>query len=307
MNWTHYQLQENFRCASAICDVANRLIAHQPSRPDKQTISATGQTGEVIVKADGFETEDQEAHAVAEDILLFGDPNNSAVLVRTNWIADFFRGVLKAHGLPVREKPKPDLPEDWQRAKAALALLANPDNDRLAFQAIKLASGQEIADNVRRRALAEYKTINDLALFMPPTSTVSEAVKTLAKMGISRASLDRIGKFTALLPQDSPVNALGLVIGRETVDEAEGQGIRVSTIHSAKGTEAEAVWLPCLEDETIPGSRKDVDIEESRRLLYVGITRAKTRLWLSWAKRRSQQWGEPKVCQPSRFLKECCE
>src|SRR5436190_9138989 len=160
-----FRLSDNWRCASAICDVANRLISHQPGRIEKQTVSRTGLVGTVKIVQDGFENDAAEAHAVAEDIL-FQSPSmkfdEMAVLCRTNFIAAQFRNVLKAHGLPVKEKAKADLPGDWPRAKAAIALLTNPDNDRLAYVAIKLSAGQEKADEVRRRALDEYKTINDL-------------------------------------------------------------------------------------------------------------------------------------------------
>lgn len=307
-----YRLQENFRCGSSITDAANRLMRHQLGRPDKQTISATGKTGEVRIMADGFETDDQEAHAVAEDILHhvnkarhvedFVTPNDCAVLVRTNHIADYFRNVLKAHGLPVKEKPKTDLPTDWARAKAALALLANPDCDRIAFHAIALASGRQKAEEVRARALENYQTINDAALFLPSNVLVRESLDHLAKMNISREALERIRRIAEVLPTDSPVANLVLAVGREAVDEMEGDGIRVSTLHGSKGTEAEAVWIPAVEDGLFPCPNEEV--EESRRLLFVGCTRSRSFLWLSWAKKRTVQWKGQVERQPSRFLSE---
>lgn len=305
MNWTLYSLQENFRCCSEVCRVANALMASQPGRLPKQTISATGETGEVIVNREGFETDDAEAHAVADDILkcVCGTlANECAVLVRTNHLVEYFRNVLKAHGLPVREKAKADLPADWARAKAALALLANPDNDRLAFQAVRLSAGQQKADEVRRAALDNYRSINDMALFLQPGMLAGQALDQLAKMNISRESLDRIGKAAAMLPPDSHVTALVLAVASRTRDEVEGDGLRVSTIHSAKGTEATAVWLPAVESSLFPCPNEAEP--ESRRLLFVGITRTRSHLWLSWAKKRATQWKGVVDCQPSRFLKE---
>ncbi len=310
MNAVLYRLESNFRCASAICDVANRLMTHQPGRLDKRTVSATGQAGQVIIHEAGFETDDAEAHAVAEDILsaswsFSGEQNFTqfAVLVRTNALSDFFRGVLKAHGLPVRELKRADLPADWQRAKAALALLTNPDNDRLAYIALKTAAGRDKADEVRRRALAEYKTINDLALHMHfPALTAADALGELAKMGVSRTSLDRIGKSAAMLPPEAGVADLVLAVGREEIKEDEGEGIVVTTIHSMKGREAESVWIPAVEDGLFPCPNEDH--AESRRLLFVAITRARNYLWLSWAKKRTLQWKGIIDRQPSRFLKE---
>ncbi len=312
VTWTLYRLSANFRCASAITDCANRLMAAQPGRLEKQTVSATGEVGNVRIVEAGYETDDDEAHAVAEDVLRIVSrgtlANDCAILLRTNALCEYFRAVLKAHSLPVREKAKADLPADWARAKAALALLANPDNDRLAYQAIRLASGQQKADEVKRKALDYYSSINDMALFLKPGMQAVAALDQLAKMNISRESLDRIVRISGFLPRDSDVGALVLAVGRQSdLEDDQGHGVAIRTLHGAKGGEWQAVWLPCWESETLPGSRQDVDIQESRRLAFVGITRARSRLWISWAKRRAQKWGGPKDCTASQFVGDCAK
>jgi DNA helicase-2/ATP-dependent DNA helicase PcrA len=72
------------------------------------------------------------------------------------------------------------------------------------------------------------------------------------------------------------------------------RGIHLMTFHRAKGLEFEAVFLPRLQDKELPSkqARTDDELAEERRLLYVGLTRAKSVLWLSW-------WGKR-----SRFLAE---
>ncbi len=285
-------------------------MAAQPGRLEKQTVSATGEVGNVRIVEAGYETDDDEAHAVAEDVLRIVSrgtlANDCAILLRTNALCEYFRAVLKAHSLPVREKAKADLPADWARAKAALALLANPDNDRLAYQAIRLASGQQKADEVKRKALDYYSSINDMALFLKPGMQAVAALDQLAKMNVSRESLARISRVAAMLPPDSPVTMLVLALGRDSArqNDEDGVGVRVSTLHASKGTEAVAVWLTAWEQELLPGSRKDVDVAEARRLAFVGITRAKSYLWISWARRRAQQWGPPKDCMASQFIEE---
>ena len=74
------------------------------------------------------------------------------------------------------------------------------------------------------------------------------------------------------------------------------------TLHASKGLEFKNVYIIGLEDSIIPSSRDDVGIEEERRLLYVGMTRAKEELHLSTAKQRHTfgAWGEED--KPSRFL-----
>lgn len=81
----------------------------------------------------------------------------------------------------------------------------------------------------------------------------------------------------------------------------KGETVTLTTFHSAKGLEFEAVFLPSLAEGMIPYEKsKDAkSIEEERRLFYVGLTRAKQRLYLSYAKKRYDR-----EMKPSRFLAE---
>ncbi|MEA3641121.1 MAG: 3'-5' exonuclease [Lamprobacter sp.] len=92
----------------------------------------------------------------------------------------------------------------------------------------------------------------------------------------------------------------------ERQDEEEG-GDRVAlmTLHAAKGLEFPEVFLVGMEEELLPhrNSIEDDNIEEERRLAYVGITRARNRLNLSLARHR-RRYGEQVLCEPSRFLDE---
>ncbi len=91
---------------------------------------------------------------------------------------------------------------------------------------------------------------------------------------------------------------------------ADDQGtVTLMTLHTAKGLEFPVVFLVGLEDGTFPHARSLVDtdeLEEERRLAYVGITRARERLHLSRAIVRSA-WGQPQYNPPSRFLGEIPE
>src|SRR2546428_2157394 len=94
------------------------------------------------------------------------------------------------------------------------------------------------------------------------------------------------------------------------IDELKDEGARVTlmTLHSAKGLEFPAVFLTGMEEGVFPHARSmndEDEIEEERRLCYVGLTRARDRLYLSWAlHRRIHGYG---VGEPSRFLKEMPE
>lgn len=90
-------------------------------------------------------------------------------------------------------------------------------------------------------------------------------------------------------------------------DDPDHQGVvTLMTLHTAKGLEFPVVFLTGLEDGVFPHLRSLGDtreLEEERRLAYVGITRARQRLYLSRAVTRSA-WGQPAYNPPSRFLEE---
>lgn len=90
----------------------------------------------------------------------------------------------------------------------------------------------------------------------------------------------------------------------ETADA--DNSVTLMTLHAAKGLEFKNVFLAGLEEGIFPHSRSlntNSEMEEERRLMYVGVTRAEERLWISYAKRR-MMWGETRYYPPSRFLEE---
>ena len=106
-------------------------------------------------------------------------------------------------------------------------------------------------------------------------------------------ALDRLLEETALVAdQDSY--------------EGDADAVTLITLHAAKGLEFPVVFIAGLEEGLFPHSRAlddEKELEEERRLAYVGITRAKRRLYLSHAWRRAT-WGMGQATVPSRFLME---
>jgi ATP-dependent DNA helicase Rep len=113
------------------------------------------------------------------------------------------------------------------------------------------------------------------------------------------------------LRDDSPGQGLIDLIGRLALltsldqDKEPGQEVRLMTLHGSKGLEFPHVFMAGVEEELLPHrtSIEENGEEEERRLMYVGLTRARESLTLSYAKHR-KRYGEKISCDPSRFLDE---
>jgi ATP-dependent DNA helicase Rep len=132
-------------------------------------------------------------------------------------------------------------------------------------------------------------------------ANVLEFVGWLTKKG------DDIENEKNLLELTQMVSLMSMLEGRE---DGEPDAVKLSTLHAAKGLEFGHVFLIGVEEGILP-HRESVDasilnpskIEEERRLMYVGITRAQKSLNISWCKKRKRA-GEVQMCEPSRFIAE---
>jgi len=118
--------------------------------------------------------------------------------------------------------------------------------------------------------------------------------------------LNDLRNFFNANPEGSLSDYLQQVTLLSDYDEKDTSGnhVTIMTLHSAKGLEFPIVFLTGLERGLFPMIRDDSDdIEEERRLMYVGITRAEEKLYITYAKRRTK-FGETQECLPSQFLKE---
>ena len=105
-----------------------------------------------------------------------------------------------------------------------------------------------------------------------------------------------------LLQLTQMVALMSMLEGRE---EGEPDAVKLSTLHAAKGLEFGHVFLIGCEEGILP-HRESIDtdkVDEERRLMYVGITRAQKSLHISWCRKRKRA-GETEACEPSRFIEE---
>jgi hypothetical protein len=123
----------------------------------------------------------------------------------------------------------------------------------------------------------------------------------------SRELVAWLGRLNA----DNPGQGLTDLIGRLSLltsldqEQDPGQQVRLMTLHGSKGLEFPHVFLVGVEEELLPhrNSLQENAEAEERRLMYVGITRARESLTLSFARHR-RRYGENVACEPSRFLDE---
>lgn len=316
------KLEENFRSRHRICEAANALIGHNSNRLDKRTRAvACGDTGIVSVLG-SYLTEGEEIGAVARRIMHFREqvPAASiAVITRTNHLANAFRTTLSAGGMiPVVQREVSDLPRDWGFARSMIELLAQPDNDTLAFLSIvtkhmkdgaTARAAGDIAHGMKVEAARNGLSINRYFSRVTRFRNAAEAAQSLGHSDVSLESRMLIAERLKELPKDASILDLALAMGqtRDVVETDAGKvenAVEVITIHGSKGREFDSVFLVGFEDEVIPGQRQGVDIEEERRLAFVAVTRARYNVIISSSVQRVTSWKEIVTHKPSRFLAE---
>ena len=219
------------------------------------------------------------------------------------------------------------------RAQACVAALA--ERERIPFNSALARAAQ--APGINPRSLSAVEGFNRLMESLrtlveagsgPATVLVAVMEQTgyLAELQAStdpqdQTRVENIGELEAVAreyEEDHPggtladfLETVSLVADADQVPDPEADGesagvVTLMTLHTAKGLEFPVVFVTGLEDGVFPHLRALGDpkeLEEERRLAYVGITRARRRLYLSRAVVRSA-WGAPSYNPPSRFLDE---
>lgn len=170
------------------------------------------------------------------------------------------------------------------------------------------------------RNMAQHQTLpNAASMVIKETGLYDHYAKEPGEIG--RARLENLDELVNACaghkPEESnsPLETLGVFLNEVTLQtsaetkltsEAGDDALQLMTLHSVKGLEFPVVFLTGLEEGLLPhfaAINDSGDVEEERRLLYVGITRAKTRLCISYARMR-QLHGKTIFPEPSQFLRE---
>ncbi|MDN5202864.1 3'-5' exonuclease [Fulvivirgaceae bacterium BMA10] len=144
------------------------------------------------------------------------------------------------------------------------------------------------------RELYEDKTIEGLSRY----ENVQELLNAIKEFVVNPENEDKsLGAF---------LQEVALITSVDESDKDNMDAVTLMTIHMAKGLEFKNVYVVGMEEDLFPSQMmlsSRADLEEERRLFYVAITRAKRRLYLSYALNR-YRFGRLKTCEPSRFLED---
>jgi len=194
-------------------------------------------------------------------------------------------------------------------------------------QAMRKAVDMGLVGGRAARALEAFLTLmSDLRAELktrPPSGVVAsiiertgfEAYLERSAPGDAASRVENLAELvSAVAAYDGAADGLQAFLDRaallsETENVQGTSGVRLMTLHSAKGLEFPVVFIAGLEENLFPHSRSSEEhehVEEERRLLYVGMTRARERLILTRALQR-RLFGEPTPAEPSRFLLEIPE
>ncbi|MFT4087466.1 MAG: ATP-dependent DNA helicase UvrD2 [Gordonia sp. (in: high G+C Gram-positive bacteria)] len=283
------RLQRDYRSTPQVVDLANKTIARARGRIAGTRLKLVGQ------RADGPEPtfaeyvdEVSEVHGVVAEIkrlLRSGVPGSEiAVLYRVNAQSEPFEEALTEAGVEYR-------------VRGDLGFFARPE------------------------IVAALRRLQQLSEGAPPPMKPGPAIRrALGPLGLTeaepsganaRARWQQLGRLAEIAeglaaerPEDSFAQVVATLHERARTPHEGGQtGVTLASMHAAKGLEWDAVLLTGLHEGSMPLRRASStadEVEEERRLLYVGITRAREHLHLSWSLSRGEGRRASRKC--SRFL-----
>ncbi len=329
-----FSLSQNYRSTQKILDAATSVIKNNTTHPVLSLWTEKKEGDDVVI----FEAKNE--HNEAEYILneisnaKYRMPNiklsDFAVLYRTNAQSRVLEEVFIHQGLPYilvggtrfygRKEVKDVL--------SYLRLLTNP-KDMVSYKRIeKLGKGRlqkflDYSSEAKSRS-AEQKTIEVLDQVLKATEYLSfynekdeedrqrlENIKELRSVAIEFPNMENFLENVALVEQEHSASSGSAGLHGASMPDRQISGqkpnaITLMTLHASKGLEFPIVFMVGMEEGLFPHSRSLMDkseLEEERRLCYVGMTRAKEKLFLSYSKKRLF-FGQRTSNMISRFIME---
>ena len=317
-------LERNYRSTQTILDAANEVIKHNHSHPILKLWTKNPQGEKISFYQAQSEKDEADfiIRAIQEHLLKSKQKNLNqfAVLYRTNAQSRVIEEQLLHTGIPytlvggVRFYDR----KETKDVLAHLRLLINPQ-DKVSHQRVeklgkrrfkkfielaKKLKGEEIEKLTTSEIMDEtFETTGYLELYDPEREEDLMRLENIKELKSVAAEFPQLIDFlenVALVQQEYLPAEVGLS------KEKKNNAVTLMTAHAAKGLEFPFVFMVGMEEGLFPHSRSLLDqseIEEERRLCYVGMTRAKQKLFLSSATRRLY-FGQRSINMVSRFLSE---
>ena len=286
---TVIKLVRDYRSTPQIVDVANKILdaAGPTGLPGRVTLRSQKEAGPVPVYRE-YSDEVAEADAVARAVVRLRDEGvplrDIAVLYRTNAQSENFEQALAERKIPTVLKGAERFFERAEIRQAAVLLRGQ----------VKAGEGSDDLVTTVTGVLAGAGWTHE-----PPSGTgaVRDRWESLS------ALVTMTSDFAAEHPEARLPELMAELDRRATIQHAPlAEGVTLATLHAAKGLEWDCVFIVGAHEGTLPISyaQTPAQVEEERRLFYVGVTRAKQQLFISWSTSRSP--GGRGTRGPTRFL-----
>jgi DNA helicase-2/ATP-dependent DNA helicase PcrA len=328
-------LEENYRSTQRILDVANEVIKKNKQRREKNLFTKN-EEGDKVTLFESYD-ENEEARTVIDEAYAVIDkgvkPDEIAVLYRANFQSRILEEYCLRKGVPYQVLgtkffERKEVKDVISYIKAAL----NPENVSDMVRVIntpvrgigkvtvaKVVNGEEATlPKLTQIKVQEFKNllvkIKEFALQNKPSDTIkfilfeSRLEKTLRDgTADDQERLENIKelvtvatKYDSMPPEEAIEKFLTEAALASDQDELQvpQAGIKLMTVHASKGLEFDYVFIVGLEQGLFP---HDEDGEEERRLFYVALTRARKKIYLSWAQIRTI-FGAQRVNMASEFI-----
>lgn len=338
-------LSENYRSTKVVLSAANEVITKNSYRTPKELFTNNAQ-GESISQYAAYDEAD-EANFIVERCIEHIDsgtpPEEIAVLFRTNFQSRVLEEAFLSANIPyqvlgVRFFERKEVKDILSYARAALNPESLIDIKRTInvpargigkVTVAKVFSGEreQLSGKVKLSVDGYYELLERIAAY-----SLEHATSELLKFIITESGMDRMYKeepdgeerlenleeLVTLglrydhLPAGEGIEKLleeaTLMSDQDNLENA--RGVKLMTIHAAKGLEFNVVFVTGLEQGLFPHERDakqtGADAEEERRLMYVALTRARKKLYLTYASVRTI-FGMREVRMPSEFLMDIPE
>ncbi|CAN7645773.1 ATP-dependent helicase [Acidovorax sp. LjRoot129] len=323
LNSVELTLPVNYRCAPNILDHAAKLIRHNQDRANKNIKAHKEVNGEIIVCR--LATRHDETKSIGEKLNAYEVRGQWAVLARTNTMLDSVEMSLNSVGIPTKRSGGKSFWEhgigavvlallrslnanSWTGASQCLAhcglsisWLSTFNTQRGdCMHKLGLALDSAPDDHARkkihalREGIISWRYQADMGRVNLAICGVIDFVRDNSREGLKnmldavKANLTERGVKGSLAQR---LERLQRAQGKE--EEQDPETVHLITLHSSKGLEFDNVWIVGCEEGNLPHT--DATEEEERRLMYVGMTRARSRLVISSAMEEGME---------SRFIEE---